>query len=81
MPDESMKNEQSVPLNEEQLTSFSGELDFEDLEFLSDQQAEMMAGGGFTLNLPPNFEGNNLPGGLNNKQPPGWDNPNVPWNR
>jgi|GEM_PF-6866103 len=37
MPDESMKNEQSVP--------FSGELELEDLEFLSDQQAEMIDGG------------------------------------
>ena len=74
MPDESMKNEQSVPLNEDQLTPFSGELDFEDLEFLSDQQAEMMAGGtSFGVNgvnvFPPGLS--DLPPGLS-EPPPGW---------
>lgn len=33
------------PMKDDQLTPFSGELEFEDLEFLSDQQAEMLAGG------------------------------------
>ncbi|NEP59263.1 MAG: hypothetical protein F6K31_19980 [Symploca sp. SIO2G7] len=52
MPDESMKNEQSAP--------FFGELELEDLEFLSDQQAEMIDGG-FCF-------GENVPGGGSGKK-------------
>ncbi len=47
------KNENSVP---EQFHSFSGELDLDDLQFLSDQQSEMLVGGiglnGVLTNVP-----------------------------
>jgi hypothetical protein len=39
------KNGNSVP---EQFNSFSGELDLDDLQFLSDQQSEMLVGGALT---------------------------------
>jgi hypothetical protein len=49
------KNGNSAP---EQFNSFSGELDLDDLQFLSDQQSEMLVGGiamnGILTNLPVN---------------------------
>jgi hypothetical protein len=49
------KNGNSVPA---QFNSFSGELDLDDLQFLSDQQSEMLVGGiavnGILTNLPIN---------------------------
>ncbi|MEM7061695.1 MAG: hypothetical protein AAF572_00805 [Cyanobacteria bacterium P01_B01_bin.77] len=53
--DEANNNEQSAP--------FSGELEFEDLEFLSDQQAEMMGGGWCIGGNGPGFGGNGPNGG------------------
>ncbi len=34
------------PMNQDKFNSLSGELSFEDLEFLADHQAEMIVGGG-----------------------------------
>lgn len=37
-------------INDDQLTPFSGELEIEDLEFLSEEQPEMIAGGFTSIN-------------------------------
>jgi hypothetical protein len=53
--------------NEDNLMPFSGELEFEDLEFLSEQQAEMIVGG---CGLPPAFVNVLLPADPPAEPPP-----------
>jgi hypothetical protein len=51
-----MSNNNNVNSAPAQFNSFSGELDLDDLQFLSDQQSEMLVGGigmnGVLTNLP-----------------------------